>query len=56
LDAAKGTVLESSPWLLVFAKTGARYWLPHVLLGASDVLAALTSKSAIDTVKNQSKR
>jgi hypothetical protein len=53
LDAAKGAVLASSPWLLGFAKTGPHYWLPHVLLGASDVLAALTSKSAIDKVKDQ---
>jgi len=53
LDAAKGAVLASSPWLLGLAKTGLRYWLPHVLLGASDVLVALTSKSAVDKVKNQ---
>ena len=59
LDTAKGAVLASSPWLLGFAKTGPtgptgpHYWLPHVLLGASDVLAALTSKSAVDKVKDQ---
>jgi hypothetical protein len=53
LDATKGADLASSPWLLVFAKTGSRYWLPHALLGASNVLAALTSKSAVDKVKNQ---
>ena len=53
LDAAKGAVLASSPWLLGFAKTGLRYWLPHVLLGAPGVLVALTSKSAVDKVKNQ---
>jgi hypothetical protein len=53
LDATKGAILASSPWLLVFATTGPRYWLLHAHLGASNVLAALTSKSAVDKVKNQ---
>ena len=44
LDATKGVFLAASPWLFGFAKDGPRYWLPHVLLGASDVLAAAISK------------
>ena len=44
LDAAKGTLLASSPWLFGFASKGTRYWLPHVALGTADVLAALMSK------------
>lgn len=45
LDAAKGVFMVSSPWLFGFAKNGTRYWLPHVLMGTADVLAALTSKT-----------
>ena len=44
-DAAKGVFMASSPWLFGFAKNGTRYWLPHVLMGAADVLAAITSKT-----------
>ncbi len=40
LDAAKGLFMAASPWLFGFAKNGTRYWLPHVLMGAADVLAA----------------
>jgi hypothetical protein len=45
LDAAKGALLASSPWLFGFAEKGPRYWLPHVLMGTADVLAAMTSKT-----------
>ena len=45
LDAASGALLASSPWLLGFAKEGPRYWLPHVLVGATEMLTAATSKT-----------
>jgi len=44
-DAVKGVFTLSSPWLFGFAKNGTRYWLPHVLMGTVDVLAAITSKT-----------
>ena len=44
-DAAKGALLASSPWLFGFAKNGPRYWLPHVLMGTADILAAMTSST-----------
>jgi hypothetical protein len=44
-DAAKGAFMASSPWLFGFAKYGTRYWLPHVLMGTADVLAAMTTKA-----------
>jgi hypothetical protein len=44
-DAAKGVFMASSPWLFGFAKNGGRYWMPHVLMGTADVLAAITSKT-----------
>ena len=45
LDAASGVLLASSPWLFGFAGKGPRYWLPHVAVGATEVLAAATSKT-----------
>ena len=45
LDAASGAFLASSPWLLGFAKNGPRYWVPHALMGAGEVLAALASRT-----------
>lgn len=45
LDAAKGILLALSPWLLGYAPEGARYWLPHALVGTSDVLVAATSRT-----------
>ena len=44
LDAAKGVLLASSPWLFGFADKGTRYWLPHVAVGTIDVLGALITR------------
>ncbi len=45
LDAMSGALLATSPWLLGYAKNGPRYWLPHALVGASEILAALATKT-----------
>ena len=45
LDAASGVLLASSPWLFGFAKNGTRYWLPHVLVGAQEILPAATTRT-----------
>lgn len=45
LDAASGAFVASSPWLLGFASEGQRYWLPHVAVGAFEMLAAATTKT-----------
>ena len=45
LDATSGALLASSPWLFGFAKNDARYWLPHVLVGAQEILAAAITKT-----------
>jgi len=44
-DAAKGAFMSSSRWFFGFAKNGPRYWLPHVLMGTADVLAAITTQT-----------
>ena len=45
MDAASGALLASSPWLFGFAENGPRYWLPHALAGAFEMLAAMTSRT-----------
>lgn len=45
LDAASGALLVASPWLFGFSRNGSRYWIPHVLVGASEILAALTTET-----------
>jgi hypothetical protein len=40
MDAASGALLASSPWLFGFASEGPRHWVPHVLAGATEMLAA----------------
>ena len=41
LDMASGALLMASPWLFGFAK---RVWLPHVLFGAFEIMASLTTQ------------
>ncbi len=45
MDAVSGVLVAASPWLFGFAGRGQRYRLPHVFVGAAEVLAALTSKT-----------
>ena len=45
LDAASGVLVAASPWLFGFADRGPRYWLPHVLVGTTEVLAAATTRT-----------
>jgi hypothetical protein len=45
LDAMSGALLAASPWLFGFAKNGPRHWLPHALMGTTEVLVALVSKT-----------
>ncbi len=45
MDAASGALLASSPWLFGFAKEGPRHWVPHVLAGTTEMLAAATTKT-----------
>jgi hypothetical protein len=45
LDAASGVALAAAPWLSGDARRGVRYWLPHALAGASEVLLALVTRT-----------
>ena len=45
LDAAAGALLAASPWLFRYARHGKRYWVPHALVGSSELLLALTTET-----------
>ena len=45
LDAVSGALLAAAPWLFGYAKGGARYWLPHALVGLAEVLVAMATKT-----------
>jgi len=45
MDAASGVLVAASPWLFGFGGRGPRYRLAHVVVGATEVMAALTSKT-----------
>lgn len=44
LDVASGALLAASPFLLGFRQSGPRYWIPHVAIGASEILTAAMTK------------
>ena len=44
-DASKGIFMAASPWHFGLAKHSPRYWLPHVLMGSADVLAAIATRT-----------
>ena len=46
LDAASGALLAAAPWLFGFAGGGRRYWLPHALAGATEILVATTTRTS----------
>ncbi|MBP0493314.1 SPW repeat domain-containing protein [Pararoseomonas indoligenes] len=42
LDLVVGVLLVASPWLLGFSD---RVWLPHVIFGAFEIVASLTTRT-----------
>jgi hypothetical protein len=44
LDAAGGLALAAAPFLTGAHRKGLRHWLPHALIGANELVLALTTK------------
>ncbi len=44
LDIVSGAALAAAPFILGFRESGPRYWIPHVAVGASEVLTAAMTK------------
>lgn len=45
IDAVAGPALAVSPWLTGAARRGWRYWLPHALVGGTEFLLALLTRT-----------
>jgi hypothetical protein len=45
LDALAGAALAATPWLAGSARRGVRHWLPHALVGGSEVALAFTTRT-----------
>jgi len=48
IDFIAGLLLLSSPWLFGFSD---RIYLPHVILGAFEIVAVMLSRKATDTIR-----
>jgi len=48
LDAVGGVALAAAPWVSGEAKRGVRYWLPHALVGSTELALALVTKTNRD--------
>jgi hypothetical protein len=47
-DGASGAALASTPWLSGAAKNGLRHWLPHAVVGLTEIALALTTRTEAD--------
>ena len=45
LDAASGVALAATPWLFGTARRGKRYWVPHALVGATELAFAVATRT-----------
>ena len=44
-DAVGGALLGAAPWIFGTARKGTRHWLPHALIGASELFMAFTTRT-----------
>ena len=56
LDALGGTALAAAPWVSGEAKRGLRYWLPHALVGSSELALAFLTKTEPDSKPRRAAR
>ena len=47
-DGASGAALASTPWLSGARKNGLRHWLPHAVVGLTEIAMALTTRTEAD--------
>ncbi len=46
LDAVSGALLAATPWVAGEAERGTRYWLPHAVIGGTEIVLAAITQSA----------
>jgi hypothetical protein len=44
-DAVTGALFAAAPWMFGTGRRGTRHWLPHALVGASEIALALTTRT-----------
>ena len=54
-DGASGAALASAPWLSGARRNGVRHWLPHAVVGLTEIAMALTTRTEPDD-KRRSRR
>ena len=47
-DGVSGAALASTPWIGGAAKNGWRHWLPHAIVGVTEIAMALTTRTEPD--------
>jgi hypothetical protein len=47
-DGVSGAALASTPWIGGAARQGWRHWLPHALIGVTEIAMALTTRTEPD--------
>jgi hypothetical protein len=57
-DAASGVALAAAPWVAGDAKRGLRYWVPHAVVGGTEVVLAATTRThpADERLRNRVRR
>ena len=53
LDAIGGTAIALAPWLSGSARQGVRHWLPHALVGATELGLSLVTRTESDDAKGR---
>lgn len=51
IDALVGLMLAAAPWLLGGASAGRSHWLPHALVGGTEFLLALVTRTQTSSRK-----
>lgn len=47
-DGVSGAAVATTPWLTGAARNGARHWLPHAVVGLTEIALALTTRTEPD--------
>ena len=53
LDAGAGGAIAAAPWIFGSARNGVRHWLPHALVGGTELLLAATTKRGSQATRRE---
>ena len=55
-DGASGAAVASTPWLTGAARNGLRHWLPHAIVGVTEIAMALATRTEADDERRSGPR